>query len=135
MLGLGISLWLFAAGEVEGGGSSGPRAPILAWTSASSVATPTFSVDLDDSVAANDVLTTQYASDNLFTSPTTTIHTITAPEIAASQINLSIGALANGTYYVRAKIAHGSGVSAWSNTVVVTISVASNAPTYYILGF
>lgn len=119
-----------------GGDPLAPAAPTLAWITAPSVSTPGFNIDFDDSVVAGDVVTVQYASNPAFISPSQTTHAITAPEIASGQINLSIGALANGTYYVRANITHGVHVSAWSNTVTITISAAlGSTPTYYFLGF
>lgn len=114
-----------------------PSAPVLAITSLSSDNTPEFTVDVDDTVIAGDSIRLQIqVSGGDWSIPVSdTNHTITAPEDAANEVDLSLTALPNGTYDARA-LATDAGVnSAWSSTVTFTISVTSSAITYYILGF
>lgn len=98
-----------------------PDAPVLTWTSASSVTTPTFSSVFGDLLVVGDVITLQQATDVGFFSPTSYAHTIAIPDIIAGSFAYGNSALVNGTYYFREKISHNSVDSLWSNTETVTI--------------
>lgn len=122
LLRLGLAL-----GVVDQQGAVGALAPILTWITPSSDNTPDFNIDFSAiSVVAGNVITLQIDTDPLFSAPTTTTHTLTAPEILAGTFTMSSGALADGTYYARAKI---TGTS-WSNTVTITILAALPVVTY-----
>jgi hypothetical protein len=98
--------------------------PVLALTSPTTDNTPDFTLTGD--LAVNDVTRFQYANNSSFTGATDITHTITAPEDAANAFSFSTGALANGTWYFRARVERPVvGNSAWSNTVTETIVVAS----------
>jgi hypothetical protein len=114
-------------------GNSGPSAPVLALVSVTGNSAA-FTVDVDNTVGAGDTvrLQIQTTGGNWSSPVSDTTHTITAPEDAANEIDLSL-ALPNGTYDARALVHHNSD-SAWSNVVSgFTISVLSG--TYYFLGF
>jgi len=103
-------------------------APVLTWTTASNDTTPGFDVDLDPTVAVDDVITLEYDNNSDFSSPTDTeTNVVDAGEAAAFLINFVLGALGEGTYYFRAKHSRGASDSAWSNTETVIID--TTAPT------
>jgi hypothetical protein len=131
MLGLSIAIPISkkATGGVTGDPSA-PRAPILAWTSGAFDTTPEFNIDFDETVVVTDVVTVQYDDNLQFSSPAETTNALDASEILAQQINMAIGALGAGTYYVRAKIAHGVHVSNWSNVETIIISVPTASYSY-----
>jgi hypothetical protein len=120
-----------------GGAPTAPTAPTLTLVSATSTAT--FTVDVDNTIAAGDSveLQIQTTGGDWTTLVSDTTHTITSGEDAANQINLSLG-LPNGSYDARTRVTDtvGTGLtSAWSNVVAnFTISI-SYIPTFYILGF
>jgi hypothetical protein len=103
--------------------------PVLTLTSPVTDNTPDFTLAGD--LAAADVTRFQYANNSSFTGATDITHTITAPEDAANSFNFSTGALANGTWYFRARVERPViGNSGWSNTVSETIATSSlNAAT------
>lgn len=125
-------LWessLGGRGRGEGGGGAGssvdplaPNAPVLDWTSLPADTTPEFNINFDETIVENDVVTVQYDDNPSFSSPTEVTDTLDAGEITASEIDLALAALAGGVYYVRAKVAHGTHVSGWSNTETVEIA-------------
>jgi len=103
------------------GGGAVAVAPILTWTSATTVNTPTFSAALVGAIVG-DIITLNWASDAGFTAILgTATNTIDAGEQASQIAPFATGVLADGVYYFRAK--HNS--SAWSNTVTVTIAALS----------
>ena len=109
-----------------------PTAPVLAmdplWTTADS--TPDFTIDIDDTIAEGDdvQLQIQAALGDWSSLVHDSTHTITAPEDAANEIDLSNGALSNGDYEARARVtrASDSAVSDWSNTQSFTIAATSS---------
>ena len=122
---------------VVSGSLSSITTPVLAmdplWVTTDN--TPDFTADFDDTVAAGDAfrLQIQVAGGNWSSPVSDTNHTITAPEDAANEANLSNGLLSNGNYEARCNVTHGT-TSNWSNTVSFTVSAATTA-TYYFLGF
>jgi hypothetical protein len=112
-----------------------PSAPVLILVSATSTAT--FTIDVDNTIGAGDSVELQVQVTGGSWSPlvSDTVHTITAGEDAANQINLSLG-LPNGSYDARARVTDtvGSGLtSGWSNTVVnFTISGAVSTQIYFL---
>ena len=118
------------------GTSGAPTAPVLTLVSATSTAT--FTVDIDNTIGAGDLieLQVQATGGNWSTLVADPMHTITSGEDAANQINLSLG-LPNGSYDARARVTDtvGTGLtSAWSNTVVnFTISGASAPGIYFLM--
>lgn len=98
--------------------------PVLAITSTSAQPNPAFTIDMDDTVGAGDIIElqiqvtggswTSFASD--------TIHTITSGEDGANEVDLSLSALSSGTYDARCDVSNGTVTSAWSNTVTFVIS-------------
>lgn len=120
--------------RTSSGGATGPTTPILTLIIVSGT-NASLAIDVDDTVVAGDTvrLQVQATGGNWSSIVSDTTHTITAPEDAANEVDLSLS-LANGTYDTRALVHHGTD-SAWSNTVTFTISVVSTAITYYLLGF
>ena len=117
------------------GAASGPSAPVLVLVSATSTAV--FTIDVDNTISAGDnvELQIQATGGSWTTLVSDTIHTITAGEDAANQINLSLG-LPNGSYDARARVTDtvGTGLtSAWSNTVVNFTISGAVAPGIYFL--
>lgn len=118
----GFGLSLFQIGLRAGGGGDplapgAPSAPILAWTTGVTDNTPGLNDDFDGTVVEGNIVTLEYATNASFTGSTTSTHALTAGEIAAGNVDLALGALADGNWYIRSKIAG----SAWSNTVLMTI--------------
>ena len=121
------------------GGASGsapvlPTAPVLAmdplWVTTD--ATPDFTVDVDDTVAAGDDirLQIQVAGGDWSVLASDTTHTITAPEDAVNEANFANGSLANGNYEARANVTHTT-TSNWSNTVSFTIAAVTAGNNVY----
>ena len=70
----------------------------------------------------------QYSTSAVFSGASEITNAIDAGEDAANSISFATGALANNTWYFRARIERPGaevGISGWSNTETVTISVAS----------
>lgn len=87
------------------------------------------SIDVDNTVVAGDTVTLQgqATGGDWSVLVVNTTHTITAPEDAANEIDLTPTGFANGTYDFRAK-AHHLSDSSWSNTVSATVAAgAANA--------
>jgi hypothetical protein len=100
--------------------------PVLTLTSPTTDTTPDFTLTGD--LAAADVIRFQYANNSSFTGATDITHTITAPEDAANSFSFSTGALANGTWYFRARVERPViGNSNYSNVVTETIATSSYA--------
>lgn len=100
-------------------------APVLTWTSLTTDTTPEFDVDLTAPEVA-DVITLEYDDNSDFSSAIDTeTNIVDSGEASALLVNFVLGALADGTYYFRAKHARGASVSAWSNTETVTIAATS----------
>ena len=112
-----------------------PTTPVLSLVSATTTAV--FTIDVDNTIGAGDSVELQVQVTGGSWSPlvSDTVHTITAGEDAANQINLSLG-LPNGSYDARAQVTDtvGTGLtSAWSNTVVnFTISGAVSTQIYFL---
>jgi len=112
-----------------------PSAPVLILVSATTNAV--FTIDVDNTIGAGDSVELQVQVTGGSWSPlvSDTVHTITAGEDAANQINLSLG-LPNGSYDARARVTDtvGTGLtSAWSNTVVNFTISGAVAPGIYFL--
>jgi hypothetical protein len=98
--------------------------PVLTLTSPTTDNTPDFTLTGD--LAAADVVRFQYANNSSFTGATDITHTITAPEDAANSFSFSTGALADGTWWFRARVERPViGNSGWSNTVTETIAAVT----------
>jgi hypothetical protein len=101
------------------GGGTAIAAPVLDWDDEDDDPTPDFTVDFDETavVAGNTVTVEIYSDAGLTTLVDTVEHVLDAGDIVAGTINMAGSSLADGTYYVRARVT-GSG---WSNTETVTI--------------
>lgn len=98
-------------------------APVLTWDAETADTTPDFTIDFDEAVIATDVIRFQIDDDIAFGSPTEVTDTLDAAEILAGAISLAAGALADGTYYARARVERSAvPASDWSNVETVTIS-------------
>lgn len=97
--------------------------PVLAIISLPADNTPEFTIDMDATIGAGDIVRLQVqVSAGGWSSPVSdTSHTITSTESSVNEVDLSLTALASGTYDARALVHHGSD-SAWSGTVTFTIS-------------
>ena len=96
---------------------------VLAWDEEEGDATPDLVVTFDATVEAGDVVRLQYDDEATFVAPTDTTEVLEAAEVAARQVAVALGELANGTYFARARIERGSaGRSSWSNIEVITIA-------------
>jgi len=102
-------------------------APTLLLTSGTTDNTPDFTLTGDLQLA--DTVRFQYSTSSGFVGASEITNTIDSTEDAANVLNFSTGALANNTWYFRARIERPGtpepGISAWSNTETITISVAS----------
>jgi len=102
-------------------------APVLLLTSGTTDNTPDFTLTGD--LALADTVRFQYSTSSGFVGASEITNTIDSTEDAANVLNFSTGALANNTWYFRARIERPGtpepGISAWSNTETITISVAS----------
>ena len=105
-----------------------PAAPVLALTSGTSDNTPDFTLTGD--LLLNDTVRFQYSTSAVFSGASEITNTIDSTEDAANVLNFSTGTLANGTWYFRARIerpsAEGAGISGWSNTETIAISVVAS---------
>jgi hypothetical protein len=108
--------------------AAAPDAPVVTWSTGTGDNTPEFDIDLT-SPQVGDVVTLEISASNTFTSPTTYTDTLDSGEVAAGEVIVTIAALANGTWYARAKVTRASVDSAWSNTASQTIAVDTTAPT------
>lgn len=110
------------------GAPSGPAAPVLSMDASwdSSQATPLF--DIDAAFEDQDDLQFEIqTSGGDWSGATIVNHTVTQAEIDGSQIDLGIGALANGNWEARCKFKHSGGVySSYSNTQAFTIAAAAS---------
>ena len=117
------------------GGPAAPSAPVL---SLNSEVAGLISVlwDVDNTVAAGDMLSRQVATDSGFaTIVGSTSHTISSGEDAANQIAASqYQAPANGTYYIRGSVTSATTgkTSGWSNVLTVVVADMSSDPTDYV---
>ncbi|MEQ1901869.1 MAG: hypothetical protein ABL866_14195 [Devosia sp.] len=98
-------------------------APVLAWTTDGTDNTPAFTCDVDPTAVGSDIVRVQVSSSSSFAS----ISQETTTTVTLLESSLGLSALADGTWYVRARMERPSGtaVSAWSNTVNQTISTFS----------
>ena len=98
-------------------------APTLVITSGTSDNTPDFTLNGD--FAVGDTVRFQYGTASSFAGVSEVSNTIDAGEDAANSLDFDIvTALANGTWYFRARIERPSlGIGGWSNTQSVAISV------------
>lgn len=120
---------------ISGGSSSASggtlTAPVLAWDNETTDTTPDLTADYDDTVGSGDNLRFEYGTDSGFAGATVVNHTITGGEDTANEVALALSALVTGTYYVRVRTEKsGVGVSAWSNTVTVTIAATPPVATF-----
>lgn len=108
-------------------------APVLAmdpsWVTTDN--TPDFIIDIDNTVIAGDSVRLQVAvAGTAFASPVSdTTHTITSGEDTLNEVDLSLTALANGSYEARALVHH-TVDSAWSNVVSFTVSATASSGLY-----
>jgi len=104
-------------------------APVLLLTSGTGDNMPDFTLTGD--LLLNDTVRFQYSTSAVFSGASEITNTIDSTEDAANVLNFSTGALANGTWYFRARIerpsAEGAGISGWSNTETIAISVAGGS--------
>jgi len=144
---LGAGFGKLGSGGRRAGDPLAPGAPVLTWDTAGTDNTPTFTGDFDDThVWASgsidgsnyDVIEFQWSTSALFTAPGTGSNTLDAAELLAGTAAFTTGALANGTWYARARhnhvVAGANHYSPWSNTVTQTIAVASATLTYRASG-
>lgn len=101
-----------------------PGAPVLTLLSAPSVNTPSFTIVGD--LAVGDVVRFQKATDVAFATAVDITNTISAPQDAANELDLTSGALADGAWWFRVRTERGATISAWSNVVTETIATATN---------
>jgi hypothetical protein len=134
--------WMIYVGSISGSGGASPdlpTAPVLAldpsWLTTDD--TPDFVIDIDASIVAGDDvrLVVQVAGGDWSSPVSDTTQTITAPEDAADQIDLAIGAQANGNYEARAYVIVDAVSSAASNTVSFTIAAFSGVGDIHANGF
>jgi len=105
--------------------AAAPVAPVLLLTSDASDNTPDFTLSGD--LALGDTVRLQYATASDFTGASAVTNTVDAGEDATNTLSLVTGALADGTWYFRARVERPDAViSDWSNTESVTLAV----PTY-----
>lgn len=106
-----------------GGAGFSLTAPVLTWVTATDDNTPLFEADFTN-LLLNDVGRLQISTDVGFTSPTDYTNTADdqVGEIDALLLAFTTGALADGTYWVRARHERGATVSSWSNVETKTIA-------------
>jgi hypothetical protein len=98
-------------------------APVLAWDEEEADATPDFVVGFDGTAKAGDTVRLQHDDDPAFPAPADATEALDAGEIAAGQVAMALGELANGTWYARARIERpGVAVSPWSNVETIVIA-------------
>src|SRR5262245_24690540 len=98
-----------------GGFAYALTAPVLDWDDDTADNTPDFNIDFGPDAAEDDVIRVQYDDNASFTSPNEATDTLDAAEILAGEIDLGLSALADGTWYVRARLERGAALSRWSN--------------------
>ncbi len=104
-----------------------PAAPTLTLTTGPTDNTPDFNLTGD--LVLGDTVRFQYSTSSSFSGASELTNTIDAGEDAANLITFTTGALANGTWYFRARIERPeSAMGGWSNTETITIAVV--APSY-----
>jgi len=104
-----------------------PAAPTLTLTTGPTDNTPDFNLTGD--LVLGDTVRFQYSTASDFTGASDLTNTIDAGEDAANLITFTTGALANGTWYFRARIERPeSAMGGWSNTETIAIAVV--APSY-----
>jgi hypothetical protein len=98
-------------------------APVLTWDEEADDETPDFTVDFDEDTAEDDVIRLQIDNDIAFGSPIEITNTLDAAEILAGEITMASGTLADGTYYVRARVEQplNTPISDWSNVEEIAI--------------
>lgn len=101
-----------------------PPAPTLAWITPANDTTPTFIVSMTGP-ATSDTVTFQIDTVSNFASATGTDDTVDAGEVTASQVQFTLGTLATGSYFARAKVRRNGIDSAWSSVLPVPISTVS----------
>ena len=96
--------------------------PTLDWDDETNDNTPDFTIDFGPDAIVGDVIRLQYSSTSDFASVTQATDTLDSAALAAGLLSLALSALADGTYYMRARLERGGIYSRWSNTETVTIS-------------
>lgn len=117
--------WGYVGGAI--GGSpllAAPAAPTLTLVSGATDNTPGFTVDGD--LVEGDTVRFQYSTSAVFSGASETTNTIDAGEDAANSLAFSTGALADGTWYFRARIERPGHINSdWSNTETETIDATA----------
>jgi hypothetical protein len=100
-------------------------APVLSWVTDETDDTPAFTIDIDPDALSTDVVRVQVSAASDFGS----IDQQTTTTVADIEASLGLAALADGTWYVRARMEQPENTPAsnWSNTVSKTID--ATAPT------
>lgn len=110
-------------------------APVLDWDNDTTDNTPDFIADLTGAIVDDDIVL-EWDNDIDFSSPiSTSANIVDAGEALALSVAFAVGALADGTYYFRAKHGRGGSYSDWSNIETVTIAVPAASATYHYLMF
>lgn len=101
--------------------------PTLTLTSGSSDNTPDFVLSGD--LAVSDTVRFSYSTDSGFSGASEITNTIDAGEDAANSLSFATGALANGTWYFRARVERPPrGITAWSNVETITLAGSAGGP-------
>lgn len=112
-----------------------PPAPILDWTSDSSVTSPQFNVDIDSSVGEGDKFQLEYQTAGGDWSGATVVnHAFTGDEDLTATIAMEIGDLADGDYDVRCRVAFAASPttwSDWSNVETITILFVASPTVFF----
>jgi len=113
--------------------AAAPVAPVLLLTSGPTDNTPDFTLTGD--LALGDTVRLQYGTASDFTGASAVTNTVDAGEDAANTLSLVTGALADGTWYFRARTERPDALTSdWSNTESVTLA-APSTPAWVLTGF
>jgi hypothetical protein len=128
-LNLGTTGLSFGSGLTAGSGLIivGINPPVLTLDTGPDDNTPQFTVSFDNTVQVGDISVLQWARNSSFTSFVDDTPTeLDAGDITAGEITETIGPLADGVWFFRARITRGSESSPWSN--VVSEDIDTGAP-------
>lgn len=109
-----------AGGRVGASLLAAPAAPTLTLISGATDNTPDFTLTGD--LVVGDTVRFQYSTSVVFSGASEITNTIDAGEDAANELDFSTGALADGTWYFRARTERpGHITSDWSNTQTINL--------------
>jgi hypothetical protein len=99
--------------------------PVLTWTSASSDLTPDFECAVADAQVGDDMTLQISETSDFAVILDSSLNTLDSGEVAAELAAFELNALTEGVYYARVLHERAGWISAYSNTVTVTLSTSS----------